>query len=233
MKIEVRHVTKEIHGIKVLKDVSMTLEGGFVYGFLGRNGSGKTMMMRALCGLISLTEGSILIDGKPLGGGQDFPRDMGMLLETPVFLQDRTGYENLRLLAAIRGQVTGDEIRKTLKQVGLDPGDRRKVGKYSLGMRQRLGIACAVMEDPKLLILDEPFNGLDEGGCKMLRELIDRYRKKGCLIVLACHDREELEALSDAIYRVDGGTFEPLSRKSSLSDEGSPEEYSPEEKYHE
>lgn len=224
MKIEVRHVSKEIHGIKVLKNVSMTLEGGFVYGFLGRNGSGKTMMMRALCGLISLTEGSIRIDGMPLGGGQDFPRNMGMLLETPTFLQDRTGYENLRFLAAIRGEVTGDEIRKTLKQVGLDPGDRRKVGKYSLGMRQRLGIACAVMEEPKLLILDEPFNGLDEGGCKMLRELIGRYRKKGCLIVLACHDREELEALSDAIYRVDGGTFEPLSRKPSLSDDGFPEE---------
>ena len=207
MKIVVSHATKEIHDIKVLKDVSMALESGSVYGFLGRNGSGKTMMMRALCGFISLTEGSIEMDGSRLGSGEDFPRNLGMLLETPVFLPERTGYENLRLLAAIRGEAAGDDIRKALEQVGLDHGDRRKVGKYSLGMRQRLGIACAIMEGPELLILDEPFNGLDEGGCKMLRELIVRYRKEGCLIVLACHDREELEFLSDTIYRVDSGSF--------------------------
>ena len=207
MKIVVSHATKEIHGIKVLKDVSMALESGSVYGFLGRNGSGKTMLMRALCGFISLTEGSIEMDGSRLGSGEDFPRNLGMLLETPVFLPERTGYENLRLLAAIRGEAAGDDIRKALEQVGLDHGDRRKVGKYSLGMRQRLGIACAIMEGPELLILDEPFNGLDEGGCKMLRELIVRYRKEGCLIVLACHDREELEFLSDTIYRVDSGSF--------------------------
>ena len=207
MKIVVSHATKEIHGIKVLKDVSMALESGSVYGFLGRNGSGKTMMMRALCGFISLTEGSIEMDGSRLGSGEDFPRNLGMLLETPVFLPERTGYENLRLLAAIRGEAAGDDIRKALEQVGLDHGDRRKVGKYSLGMRQRLGIACAIMEGPELLILDEPFNGLDEGGCKMLRELIVRYRREGCLIVLACHDREELEFLSDTIYRVDSGSF--------------------------
>ena len=207
MKIVVSHATKEIHGIKVLKDVSMALESGSVYGFLGRNGSGKTMMMRALCGFISLTEGSIEMDGSRLGSGEDFPRNLGMLLETPVFLPERTGYENLRLLAAIRGEAAGDDIRKALEQVGLDHGDRRKVGKYSLGMRQRLGIACAIMEGPELLILDEPFNGLDEGGCKMLRELIVRYRKEGCLIVLPCHDREELEFLSDTIYRVDSGSF--------------------------
>ena len=207
MKIVVSHATKEIHGIKVLKDVSMALESGSVYGFLGRNGSGKTMMMRALCGFISLTEGSIEMDGSRLGSGEDFPRNLGMLLETPVFLPERTGYENLRLLAAIRGEAAGDDIRKALEQVGLDRGDRRKVEKYSLGMRQRLGIACAIMEGPELLILDEPFNGLDEGGCKMLRELIVRYRKEGCLIVLACHDREELEFLSDTIYRVDSGSF--------------------------
>ena len=207
MKIVVSHATKEIHGIKVLKDVSMALESGSVYGYLGRNGSGKTMMMRALCGFISLTEGSIEMDGSRLGSGEDFPRNLGMLLETPVFLPERTGYENLRLLAAIRGEAAGDDIRKALEQVGLDRGDRRKVGKYSLGMRQRLGIACAIMEGPELLILDEPFNGLDEGGCKMLRELIVRYRKEGCLIVLACHDREELEFLSDTLYRVDSGSF--------------------------
>lgn len=216
MKIKITHASREIHGVSVLQDVNMTLESGSVYGFLGRNGSGKTMMMRAICGLIPLTEGSIEIDGVCLGRGQDFPQNLGMLLETPVFLPGRTGFENLRLLAAIRGKITPDEIRKALEQVGLDPEDRRKVGKYSLGMRQRLGIACAVMEGPELLILDEPFNGLDESGCRMLRELIGRYRREGCLIVLACHDREELETLSDVIYRVDGGRFELLSSSSAL-----------------
>lgn len=207
MKITVTHVSKEIHGVKVLKCVTMTLEGGAVYGFLGRNGSGKTMMMRAISGLISLTEGRIEIDGRVLGKGLDFPGDMGMLLETPVFLPERTGYENLRLLAAIRGKITPEEIVSALEQVGLSAEDRRKVRKYSLGMRQRLGIACAIMEPPKLLVLDEPFNGLDEGGCRMLRELICRHREEGCLILLACHDREELESLSDHIYKVDGGVF--------------------------
>ena len=210
MKIEITHATKEIHGVRVLRDVNMVLESGSVYGFSGRNGSGKTMMMRAICGLITLTEGKIKIDGVCLGKGLDFPQKMGMLLETPVFLQDRTGFENLRLLAAIRGKITPDEIGEALRQVGLDPEDRRKVRKYSLGMRQRLGIACAVMERPELLVLDEPFNGLDESGCRMLRELTERYRREGCLILLACHDREELEALSDVIYRVDGGRFERI-----------------------
>lgn len=207
MKITVTHASKEIHGAKVLKDVNMTLESGKVYGFLGRNGSGKTMMMRAICGLITLTEGTIEVDGAVIGKGLDFPQNMGMLLETPVFLPERTGFENLRLLADIRGKITPAQMKKALEQVGLEPEDRRKVRKYSLGMRQRLGIACAVMEEPELLILDEPFNGLDESGCRLLRELICRYREKGCLILLACHDREELESLSDHIFRVDGGVF--------------------------
>lgn len=211
MKITITHGSKEIHGIKVLKDVNMTLESGSVYGLLGRNGSGKTMLMRAVCGLITLTEGTVEIDGAILGKELDFPENLGMLLETPVFLPDRTGFENLRLLAAIRGRCTSEEIAEALKAVGLDPGDRRKVKKYSLGMRQRLGIACAVMEEPKLLILDEPFNGLDENGCGMLRELIGEYRKKGCLILLACHDREELELLSDCIYKADNGAFERIT----------------------
>nr|WP_289768879.1 ATP-binding cassette domain-containing protein [uncultured Acetatifactor sp.] len=207
MKITITHGLKEIHGVRVLKDVNMTLESGAVYGFLGKNGSGKTMLMRAVCGLIGLTEGSIEVDGITIGKGQDFPSKLGMLLETPVFLPDRTGYGNLRLLAAIRGEAAPEEIRAALEQTGLDPKDRRKVRKYSLGMRQRLGIACAIMESPGLLVLDEPFNGLDEDGCRLLRGIIGRQREAGCLILLACHDREELETLSDRIYRVEDGVF--------------------------
>lgn len=210
MKLTITHGSKDINGAKVLKDVEMTLESSAVYGFLGKNGSGKTMLMRAVCGLIRLTEGNVGIDDITIGKEQDFPPDLGLLLETPAFLPDRTGYDNLRLLAAIRGKASPEKIRETLEQVGLNPEDRRKVRKYSLGMRQRLGIACAVMESPRLLALDEPFNGLDEEGCRLVRDIILRQRQSGCLILLACHDREELEALSDRIYRVEGGVFSPV-----------------------
>lgn len=207
MKITITHGSKEIHGAKVLKDVNMTLESGAVYGFWGKNGSGKTMLMRVVCGLIRLTEGEIRIDDIAIGKEQDFPPELGMLLETPAFLPDRTGYDNLRLLANLRGKAGPKEVAEALKQVGLDPKDRRKVRKYSLGMRQRLGIACAIMESPGLLVLDEPFNGLDQEGCRLIRDIIVRCRQEGCLILLACHDREELEALSDRIYRVEDGVF--------------------------
>ena len=207
MKIKVTNLSKEIHGSTVLKDVSMTLESGTVYGLLGRNGSGKTMLMRAICGLIRPTSGSIEIDGKVIGKDLSFPQSVGMILETPIFLPDKTGYENLRLLASIRGEVGPREIKGTLERVGLDAEDQRKVKKYSLGMRQRLGIACAIMEQPELLLLDEPFNGLDEGGCQTVQEIIREQRGKGCLILLACHDRSELETLSDHVYRVVEGSF--------------------------
>ena len=209
MKITITHGSKEIHGAKVLKDVNMTLESGAVYGFWGKNGSGKTMLMRAVCGLIRLTDGKIEIDDITIGEGRDFPPELGMLLETPTFLPDRTGYDNLRLLAALRGKAGPEEVAAALEQVGLDPKDRRKVRKYSLGMRQRLGIACAIMESPGLLVLDEPFNGLDQEGCRLIRDIIIRLRQGVCLILLSYHDREELETLSDRIYRVEDGVFTP------------------------
>ena len=207
MKIKITNLSKEIHGSTVLKDVSMTLESGTVYGLLGRNGSGKTMLMRAICGLIRPTSGSIEIDGKVIGKDLSFPQSVGMILETPIFLPDKTGYENLRLLASIRGEIGPREIKGALERVGLDAEDPRKVKKYSLGMRQRLGVACAIMEQPELLLLDEPFNGLDEGSCQTVQEIIREQRGKGGLILLACHDRSELETLSDHIYRVVEGGF--------------------------
>lgn len=207
MKVKITNISKKIHGSTVLKNVSMTLESGTVYGLLGKNGSGKTMLMRAICGLIRPTSGTIEIDGKVIGKDLSFPQSVGMILETPVFLPDKTGYENLRLLASIRGEVGPREVKGALKRVGLDAEDQRKVKKYSLGMRQRLGIASAIMEQPELLLLDEPFNGLDEGGCQTVQEIIREQRGKGCLILLACHDRSELETLSDHIYRVVEGSF--------------------------
>ena len=207
MKVKITNISKKIHGSTVLKNVSMTLESGTVYGLLGKNGSGKTMLMRAICGLIRPTSGTIEIDGKVIGKDLSFPQSVGMILETPVFLPDKTGYENLRLLASIRGEVGPREVKGALKRVGLDAEDQRKVKKYSLGMRQRLGIASAIMEQPELLLLDEPFNGLDESGCQLVQEIILEQRSKGCLTLLACHDRSELETLSDYIYRVVEGRF--------------------------
>ncbi|HBA48904.1 MAG TPA: multidrug ABC transporter ATP-binding protein [Lachnospiraceae bacterium] len=207
MKIKITNLCKEIHGSIVLRDVSMTLESGMVYGLLGKNGSGKTMLMRAICGLIQPTSGAIEIDGKRIGKDLSFPQSMGMLLETPAFLSEKTGYDNLRLLASIRGETGSCRVKAALGRVGLDPGDARKVKKYSLGMRQRLGIACAIMEQPALLLLDEPFNSLDESGCLLVQEIIREQRGRGCLILLACHDRSELETLSDCIYQVVDGRF--------------------------
>ena len=216
MRIKITGICKEIHGSVVLDDVSMTLESGTVYGLLGKNGSGKTMLMRAICGLIRPTSGVIEIDGKVVGKDLSFPQSMGMLLETPVFLPEKTGYDNLRLLASIRGEISPDQVKAALGRVGLDPGDVRKVKKFSLGMRQRLGIACAIMEQPALLLLDEPFNGLDESGCRLVQEIIREQRSRDSLVLLACHDRSELETLSDCIYQVAEGRF-ALVRKGAES----------------
>lgn len=204
MKIEIEHVSKKIKDALVLDDVCMTLESGNIYGFQGVNGSGKTMLMRAVSGLMYPTSGSIRIDGKVLGkiwlSGK-----IGMLIENPAFIDSYTGYDNLKMLASInKGEV---DISRALETVGLNPHDKRKYRKYSLGMKQRLGIACAIMEEPKLLLLDEPFNALDKEGQEKLSEIIRDMRDKGSLILLSSHDKDELENLSDVIYLVDSGRF--------------------------
>lgn len=204
MKIEIEHVSKKIKDALVLDDVCMTLESGNIYGFQGVNGSGKTMLMRAVSGLMYPTSGSIRIDGKVLGkiwlSGK-----IGMLIENPAFIDSYTGYDNLKMLASInKGEV---DISGALETVGLNPQDKRKYRKYSLGMKQRLGIACAIMEEPKLLLLDEPFNALDKEGQEKLSEIIRDMRDKGSLILLSSHDKDELENLSDVIYLVDSGRF--------------------------
>ena len=205
MKIEIKHVSKKIKDALVLDDVCMTLESGNIYGFQGVNGSGKTMLMRAVSGLMYPTSGTISIDGKVLGKNMAFPEKIGMLIENPAFIDSYTGYDNLKMLASInKGEV---DISRALETVGLNPHDKRKYRKYSLGMKQRLGIACAIMEEPKLLLLDEPFNALDKEGQEKLSEIIRDMRDKGSLILLSSHDKDELENLSDVIYLVDSGRF--------------------------
>lgn len=213
MKIKIEHLTKTIKGVCVLDDVSMELESGNIYGFQGKNGSGKTMLLRAVCGLIYATKGTIRIDGKAIGKDMSSPPGVGVLIENPAFLGEYSGYDNLKMLATIRGKKM--DIKDALKKVGLDPYDKRKYRKYSLGMKQRLGIACAIMEEPKLLVLDEPFNALDQAGQEEIAKIIVEMKKKGCLILLTSHDKEELEKLSDEIFIVENGKFRKKEKRST------------------
>ena len=203
--IEIKNFTKIIRGAAVLKNINLALESGKIYGLWGKNGSGKTMLMRAICGLILPTEGYVSIDGERLGGKNSFPKNVGALIENPAFLDSKTGFENLLLLAEIRGKATKDDVAGALEKVGLEPHDRRKYRKYSLGMKQRLGIAAAIMEGPEILLLDEPFNALDPSGAEMAAEIIKEFKEKGATVVIACHDREELDNLADEIIRLDRG----------------------------
>ena len=172
------------------------MESGKIYGVKGKNGSGKTMLLRALAGLIYPTAGTLLIDGKPLEKGH-FPPSVGVLIETPSFVPNRTGLSNLLEISDIKGLISDQTVARALQAVGLDPKDRRPVRKYSLGMHQRLGIACAIMERPSLLLLDEPVNALDPAGVEMACRLFASARRHGAIVVIACHDSEELEGLFD------------------------------------
>lgn len=205
MKIEIHDYTKVIRGVTILDNVNLTLESGKCYGLKGKNGSGKTMLMRAVCGLIQPTKGTVTIDGEVLGKDISFPRSVGVLIENPAFIANYTGYKNLELLASIQHRIGKEKIRETILEVGLDPDDKRKYRKYSLGMKQKLGIASAFMEDPDIIILDEPINAIDESGVKKVKDMIQRAKERGAILITACHDAEELELLSDEIIHISEG----------------------------
>lgn len=204
-ELVIHNLSKVIRDATVLNNISLEMEAGKVYGLRGKNGSGKTMLMRAICGLIVPTEGEIVIDGEQLGKDISFPRSVGTLIENPAFIPTYTGLKNLQILASIQGRIGDERIRETLVQVGLDPDDKRKYKKYSLGMKQRLGIAAAIMENPRLVVLDEPINALDEKGVELVRGILQELKAAGSLIIVACHDREELDALSDEIFVLEDG----------------------------
>lgn len=208
MKIQVKNASKLIKGTVILENVELELESGKVYGLQGPNGGGKTMLMRLITGLIRPTKGKVLIDGKLLGKDMDFPPSLGLLLENPAFLPGYTGLKNLELLAQLQGRADTQQIRRTIADVGLSPEDKRKYRKYSLGMKQRLGIAAAIMEQPELIVLDEPTNALDAKGVAQIIELVRRERDRGALIVMACHDASVLESISDVIFTVAEGRVE-------------------------
>jgi len=199
--IELKAVSKKIRGTQILDNISVRFEEGKVYGLKGKNGSGKTMLMRAICGLIKV-KGEVDISGQLIGKDISFPPSIGVLIENPSFIGSYTGYKNLEVLASIQKRIGKDEIREALEKVGLDPDDKRTYRKYSLGMKQKLGIAAAIMEKPDIVILDEPINALDEESAKKIRDILSELKAGGSIIILACHDGEELKFLSDEIYEI-------------------------------
>ena len=203
--IVIDHLTKVYGNQTVLDDVNLVLESGSIYGLVGRNGSGKTMLLKHICGFVRPTSGFISIDGKIIGKDVDIPENMGIIIEMPGFLANYTGFQNLRILAKIRNRIDNRHIEDTIKLVGLDPSSKKKVGKYSMGMRQRLGLAQALMEDPDVLLLDEPMNGLDNEGVAEMRSILLAQKEKGKLIMVASHNQEDIDLLCDEIYRFDKG----------------------------
>lgn len=208
--IEIEHVTKKFGEDIVLSDISVTMEQGKVYGFSGNNGSGKTVLMKCICGFLPVTEGVIRVGGKVVGIEIDFPESIGVIIETPGFLMNLTGMRNLEILAGLRNRISIEQIRESIKKAGLDPDLKKSVSKYSLGMRQRLGIAQAIMEDPEFLILDEPFNGLDKHGVEDIRRLLLELKEQGKTIILASHNSEDIRILCDKVYEMDGGKMRAL-----------------------
>ena len=208
MIIRTENATKYIRGALILDKVNVEFESGKIYGLQGPNGSGKTMLMRLVGGLIRPTSGEVYIDVNKLGQSFDFPTSMGLLIENPAFLPNYTGLKNLELLAGIKGNVSLEQLRQTIRDVGLNPDDKRKYRKYSLGMKQRLGIAAAIMEKPDLILMDEPTNALDDTGVEQICQLLRRERDRGALILMACHDAAILEQMSDEIYTIYEGKVE-------------------------
>lgn len=205
--LKTEHLSKEIKHTKILNDINLELFKGKIYGFKGKNGSGKTMLFRALCGLIKPSNGTIEINNKILGKDISFPESIGILIEYPGFLPNLTGYENLKLISQINNKINEKQIKDSINLVGLNPDDKKVFKKYSLGMKQRLGIAQALMENPDLIILDEPTNALDSDALILIKNLLLKLKNDNKLILIASHDKDELEFLSDEIFYIENGSI--------------------------
>lgn len=208
--IVIKHVSKRFGEELVLKDISCGFAAGKVHGIVGLNGSGKTVLLKCICGFLHPDTGRIYVEGKQIGKEIDFPDSLGMIIENPGFLPRLSGYKNLKLLASMRGLIGKGEIRSAIQTVGLDPDSKKPVGKYSMGMRERLGIAQAIMEDPHILILDEPFNGLDRQGAEEIYELILDQKKKGKTILLVSHNAADIDILCDKVYEMELGVLKQV-----------------------
>ena len=212
--ISVKNLSKDFGQERVLKSVTRDFERGRIHGIVGNNGSGKTVLMKCICGFLIPDGGSITVNGERVGVDVDFPRDMGLIIETPGFLPNMTGVKNLEILASLNKKIGLEQIAAAIRRVGLDPLMKKPVGKYSLGMRQRLGIAQAIMEDPTLLILDEPLNGLDKHGVREMRQLIKGLKEQGKTILLASHNQGDIDELCDTVCEMDAGVMTMIREES-------------------
>ncbi len=206
--VEVKNAFKTFKETQALNNVNINFETGKIHGIIGRNGSGKTVLFKCICGFMTLTSGEILVNGKKVK--PSVSQDIGIIIETPGFIGSLSGYRNLKLLAGIHKKVSDSEIRDTLSKVGLEPQMKKSVRKYSLGMRHRLGIAQAIMEKPELLILDEPMNGLDKHGVAEMRTLFKDLKNEGHTIILSSHYSEDIEVLCDTVCEMDAGKLSKL-----------------------
>lgn len=205
--IVIENLHRSFEKEEILHGISHEFETGKIHGIVGNNGSGKTVMMKCICGFLRPDDGRILVRDREVGKDMDFPEDMGIIIETPGFLPGVSGFKNLKILASLRRIADEKKIRETMERVGLDPDLKKNVNKYSLGMRQRLGIAQAIMEDPSILILDEPFNGLDKHGVAQIRNLIKDLRCEGRTIILASHNQADIDELCDTVCEMDDGNM--------------------------
>ena len=205
--IILKNLHKSFGKEEILHGIDREFASGKIHGIVGNNGSGKTAMMKCICGFLRPDEGQVIVNGKQIAKDIDFPDSMGIIIETPGFLPNMTGIKNLKLLASLRECIGTKEICQALDRVGLDPELKKPVSKYSLGMRQRLGIAQAIMENPSILILDEPFNGLDKNGVAQIRDLIRHLREEGKTILLASHNQADIDELCDTVCEIDAGTM--------------------------
>ena len=208
--ISVNHVTKKFKEATVLNDVNVEFKKAEIHGLIGRNGSGKTMLMKCICGLVPITKGTIIINQKQIGKDIQIPDNIGAIIETPGFLPSYSGYQNLLFLSKVKGTISKEQIKQSIRKVGLNPEDKKPVGKYSLGMRQRLGLAQAIMENPELLILDEPMNGLDKEGVSDMRTLLLELKRQGKTIILASHSAEDIDVLCDGVSEMEHGKLHKI-----------------------
>lgn len=203
--IEIKNLTKRIRNSVILDNINLDFEKGTIYGIKGRNGSGKTMLLRAICGLIVPTEGAVFFKYKELHKDISIPPSIGVLIESPGFWKNYSGFENLKILSSIKNKITNKDILQTLDDVGLNPNDKKPYKKYSLGMKQKLGIAQALMEKPEIILLDEPTNALDEESVKSIRKLLLREKDRGATILIASHNTEDIESICDYKLEIDNG----------------------------
>lgn len=208
--IEVKNVVKKWGNNAVLDSVNLTAERSEIIGIIGHNGSGKTVLMKCICGFITPDSGKITVSGKRIGRDIDIPKNIGLIIEAPGFLPNFSGFSNLWQLAKIRGKISKDDVRKVMETVGLNPNEKKHVGKYSLGMRQRLGIAQAIMENPDILILDEPMNGLDKNGVNDMRELFLKLKSDGKTMLVASHNSVDIDVLCDRVFEIEKGNLKQV-----------------------